>query len=649
MPVPARRGFHGGRLTSSAGLRYRPEIDGLRAVAVCIVIAFHANNTAFPGGYIGVDVFFVISGYLISSIVFNEAVDGRFSVRGFYERRVRRIAPALTLVLLASTVAALVIFPPHDLFRYARDLVATIAFVPNIDYWRTRGYFAPAAEQLPLLHTWSLGVEEQFYIFFPPFLAWIAARRGRKSWPVVAALLVLSLALALVGPAIAHEPATFFLLPPRAWELLAGALLVFIPAEWRAGSTLSAALSAAGLIAISAGTFLIRSGTHWPTALMLVPVLGAVAIIVANPDTPSVAMRRLASRPVVATGLISYSLYLWHWPLLAFAQFLRPELTLGQILAVVVATFALATLSWWFVERPFRRRSGGMPIRAVLVSWAGCSALLVAFAAVARSTGGLPQRYPPSTLALLAAASEFGVPPRECQTPATVHLFAGRICALGSDVQFGGPVVVWGDSHAEVFTVPLDSMLAERAMHGEIALHGACPPLIGFEISDNPTCRSFNDSVMTLIKASSARDVVLIARWTKYSEDRSQFESAVNRTLAALAADGIRVYAVQDVPDYTGDVPRRLALVATLGEDLADVDTDHAAYLAQNALPALVFGAAQSAGRVRWISVDSVLCPGERCLASEHGKSLYMDSQHLSRAGALKVAPVLAPVLALPH
>jgi peptidoglycan/LPS O-acetylase OafA/YrhL len=616
---------------------------------VIIVIAFHISATAFPGGFIGVDVFFVISGYLISSNVYNEAVQGRFSAREFYERRVRRIVPALTVVLLASTAAALVIFPPSALFRYARDLAATIAFVPNLDYWRTRGYFAPAAEVLPLIHTWSLGVEEQFYICFPLFLAWIAARRGRGAWSIIATLFALSLALALVAPGRGHEAATFYLLPTRAWELLAGALLVFTPSTWRAGPALSGALSAIGLIAIIAGTFLIRPETRWPAALMLVPVLGAAAIIAANRDTPSVAMRLLTLRPVVATGLISYSLYLWHWPLLVFAQFLRPALSVGEILAIVGATFALAALSLRFIERPFRRRSGGVPFRTVLLAWGGCSALFVAIVVAVRATGGLPQRYSPATLSFLDAAAELGVTPRPCENPATTHFLSGAVCPLGGVAPAGMSEVVWGDSHGEVFAAPLDSMFAAHGMHGMISIYGGCLPLIGYEPPGKANCRPFNDSVMKLIQANTIRDVVLIGRWSDYKGDRARFERAVNSTLAPLLANHIHVYAVEDVPRYTGDVPRRLALAAILGEDAAHVGTDSAAYVVQDSVPALVFAAEERAGRVRWIHMKDAMCSGARCVTGEHGRSLYSDSDHLSRAGASKVTPVLAPIFGLPR
>jgi peptidoglycan/LPS O-acetylase OafA/YrhL len=621
----------------------------LRAVAVIVVIAFHASAAIFPGGFIGVDVFFVISGYLISSIVFDETVEGRFSVRNFYERRVRRIAPALTIVLLATTAAALVIFPPRELFRYARDLAATIAFVPNLDYWRTRGYFAPAGEVLPLIHTWSLGVEEQFYIFFPLFLAWVARRRGRRSWPAVAALLALSLAMALIAPGRGHEAATFYLLPPRAWELLAGALLVFVPAGWRAGRALSGALSTAGLAAIIAGTFLIQPGTQWPAALMLVPVLGAVAIIAGNNDTPSGATRFLALKPVVAIGLISYSLYLWHWPLLVFAQFLRPALTRSETLALVAATFALAALSWQFVERPFRRRSGGVPFRTVLFSWAGCSALLIAIAAGFRATGGLPERYPAAARSYLDAEAELDSNPHPCRSPATSNFSSGRICPLGSAASSGGQVIVWGDSHAEMYAAPLDSMFAAHGVRGGVASHNGCPPLIGYELRADATCRAFNDAVVKFIVTNTVREVVLIGRWSNYAADHSLFESAVDRTLAMLTASGIRVYAVQDVPEYTGGVPRRLALAAVLGRDAAAVGLPRAEYRAQNAFPALVFGAAERAGRVSWIRIDGELCPGERCIAGERGRSLYMDSNHLSNAGATKVAPLFAPIFDSPR
>ncbi|MAZ15665.1 MAG: acyltransferase [Ahrensia sp.] len=335
-------------------MRYRPEIDGLRAIAVIPVILFHAGFGFFGGGFIGVDVFFVISGYLITGLLLEELAGGQFSLLRFYERRARRILPALAVVVTACIPFALAWMHPLQMEDFSASLIAIVLSASNFLFWYESGYFAPAADEKPLLHTWSLAVEEQFYIFFPIFLfvLWRFARD--RTFLTVAAIAVASLLLSEWG--WRHWPtANFYLMPTRAWELFAGSLC----AQWsfRREQRPNGPLGAFGLALIVAAVFLFDGDTPFPSALALAPVVGtALIILFAGPGTA--VARLLSSRLLVGIGLISYSAYLWHQPLLAFARVrsaVAPSLWLMASLATL--SFALAYLSWRFVEQPFRKRS----------------------------------------------------------------------------------------------------------------------------------------------------------------------------------------------------------------------------------------------------------------------------------------------------
>src|SRR5882724_53425 len=337
--------------------RYRPEIDGLRAVAVLSVVLYHAGFGC-SGGYIGVDVFFVVSGFLITSLIWSDLEKGRFTFANFWERRARRIVPALVVVTLVTLVIGAVLLLPADLKNLGRASASQAVFTANIHYWLDSGYFAGESAEKPLLHTWSLAVEEQFYLIVP-FIMWLTYRtkvlRGRAA--VISILLtgfIISLALSIYGIHDFRFPsATFYLLPTRAWELLTGAIVAFLPAlPGLLGRRVTRELlSLSGLALILYPVLFYTAETPFPGLAALPPCLGTALLILANgridSKAPTVIGRILSIRAVVFIGLISYSLYLWHWPLLAFSRYRAyAPLTVGNRIAIVAVGFALAVLSW---------------------------------------------------------------------------------------------------------------------------------------------------------------------------------------------------------------------------------------------------------------------------------------------------------------
>lgn len=428
---------------------YRPDIDGLRAVAVLPVVLYHAG-LGFPGGYVGVDVFFVISGFLITSILRDDILADRFSLLRFYDRRIRRIFPALFVMLGLTTLGAAAVLLPEHLLAFGRSLRATALFAANLHFWRLEGYFTEAAELKPLLHTWSLAIEEQYYLVFPPLL-W-ALMRGRKARAGLAALTLASFALALWQVRAAPQ-AAFYLPFGRIWELLAGSLLALSPDLARPlgrAALLRALLGLAGLAAILVPVFAYDRLTPFPGLAALPPVLGTVAVLATGAAGPG-PVRWLLERAVLrGIGLISYSLYLWHWPVLVLAGYVTVLPMTGlQRVACLGLSFLLALLSWRCVERPFR--GAARPGRVVL--FGGALSAIVLTLVVGTElvrVWGWPGRFE-TRLAALPDPKSLMHDRRDCHFVTPERLATGAIClrgAPGAQASF----VLLGDSHADALS-----------------------------------------------------------------------------------------------------------------------------------------------------------------------------------------------------
>ena len=360
---------------------YRPEIDGLRAIAVLAVIFNHAGVAWVPGGFLGVDIFFVISGFLITSIILHEKSRDNFSIQSFYERRARRILPALFTMIALVTPFAWAWMVPYQFSEYAESIVASILFVSNIFFWRSSGYFDPSAEEKPLLHTWSLAVEEQYYIFFPVLviLMWPMGRR-LIFWGILA-VSVMSLMLSEFA-STRYAQASFYLAPTRIWEIGLGSLIAFMPPPRSAAMKDHAALSSQilagiGLLAILGPLFLFDETVRTPSLMTLIPVSGT-ALVLRYGHAATVVARILALWPLVSIGLVSYSAYLWHQPILALARIRFQDTDATLPIAMMIAlTFAAAFLSYQLIERPFRRRGAKAISLRTLVRTLGATAVMI--------------------------------------------------------------------------------------------------------------------------------------------------------------------------------------------------------------------------------------------------------------------------------
>ncbi|MBF0157393.1 MAG: acyltransferase, partial [Magnetococcales bacterium] len=477
----------------SEAMRYRADIDGLRAIAVLSVVFFHLSRSTLPGGYLGVDMFFVISGYLITSIIWRETQDNTFSILRFYDRRIRRILPALILSLFVTTLSASYFLLPADLVEYGKSLLATLAFVANIHFWLDSGYFGGVAEERPLLHMWSLGIEEQFYLLFPLLIAFFGRFMPRGATPTITLLTFGSLALNFLAIFLDGANPAFYLLPTRAWELGLGTLLVLSPrlasgfpgsGRVRTGKEFPGFhwhTTAAVTGGILVGLGLFHPGLLSPLMPVAVPVVAGTALLILTGQHGCSALHRFLSLPpVVFIGLISYSLYLWHWPIIVLGKYyLVREFNVAEKAAVLASAIVCATASWHFVERPFRSRD--MPIRMVRSATGAGVAVLIAIAIAFVSADGLPGRFSPE----IARINEAVGTNYRCPVSDYIALGHSRACVMNlpSRNPADAEVILLGNSHAQMYAPLVASILAERGLVGLLVPVNSCMPTITANVS----------------------------------------------------------------------------------------------------------------------------------------------------------------------
>jgi peptidoglycan/LPS O-acetylase OafA/YrhL len=661
---------------------YRPDIDGLRALAVLPVILFHANFF-FPGGFIGVDVFFVISGYLITQIIERELKVHRFSVLVFYQRRIRRIFPALFVMFAVSTLIAYFVLLPLELKNYGKSLGASSAFSSNVLFYRWSGYFGPISEYTPLLHTWTLSVEEQFYLCWPLLLGALGIPAASK-WKVPASVFVLCGALILSAHWVNSNPkAAFYLLPSRAWELALGALLSFPVVSRllaRLPRTVASVASLAGICLLCITVTTYSKMTPFPGFAALPPCLGAALIIAAGEGGPSIGGRILSLRPLVWIGLISYSLYLWHWPILVFGPLIaNRELNAVERGNLIVLTFIVAWLSWRFVESPFRNahgvRSGS---RTWVIGGLGTSAVFVAVGAVLFMRDGLPARRPEVDSFLKeVTADEKSLQESPCLArKASLPRAEGCLLGAPSPASPQYEVALWGDSHATQLAPVLNEIGQTLGVTIREITKAGCAPIPGVRLLPvnewTVECPAFNDAALkALLAEKHVRVVVLASRWDvfvdgdtlltfdgarpSFKDSRQLFISSLRKLLTALVESGRQVVLVGEVPlppselitciararfrhlDENGCAINKSRSPTQTGyPNRPVVDTE---YLVNQALLEAVLHLESG---VQIVHPYEHLCGDQGCKVQANGRLLYMDNTHLSYNGARLLESSLA-------
>jgi peptidoglycan/LPS O-acetylase OafA/YrhL len=613
-------------------LNHRDDIDGLRGVAVLLVVAHHASPRLFPGGFIGVDVFFVISGFLITSILLRDLDAGVFSFAGFYERRVRRLLPNLTVLLMFCSVVAWFLLLPADFRNYAKSLLSTSTFTSNMFFWRDSWYFAAPSQMKPLLHTWSLAIEEQYYLIFP-VVVW-AIRRHLPNRIRAAFLGGFLASLALSVWAVRNTPAAaFYLLPSRAWELLLGSVLVagvFPKTDsrlWLEG------ISAAGLTAVLAAAAGFTTATPFPGLAALLPCGGAALVIYAGTAPSLTLVRRVLSwRPIVLVGLMSYSLYLWHWPLIAFAKYyFLSALTPGATALFAAASVLFAYLAWRFVEQPVRAKMLLTTRRQLVSAFAASSVALILFAVNGDRSDGFARRFERVPLIDTdSVVAEFnGDWAAGCFLPAsrTVAWSAAACTRVPIARAAGGGerrLFVIGDSFAAEFSGWMKTNFPGTVIE---FTSSACPPLFDFVHEVRARwCSSINAMREDALRTERFTDVFLAGWWgqTENAGTMHALENTVQRILDAGVAHIVVLGTAPHFADSPIDVVNRERAFGRPGGD-ALINQAYPEYRA-------TLGRIARLPRVRVINADDWLCHDGRCPFMRDGNLLFTDgAAHLTR------------------
>ncbi len=631
-------------------MQYRGDIDGLRAVAVIMVVLYHFLGHPDFNGYVGVDVFFVISGYLITRIIADDINAKRFSLIEFYERRARRIMPALTVMLGVSALAAYFLFLPREMEAFAESLIGASTFLSNLFFWQESGYFDREAALKPLLHTWSLAVEEQFYIFYPPLL-WAMFRYARQHIKTIfVTLIALSFTANVWFVHAGNYETSFYLFPMRAWELLAGGVLAlgWLPSlsertrKW-------AGLSAFVILALSFG---IRfDSDRFPGIYALGPVLGAFLVIYAGQGGEGGWFGRfLAAKPMRFVGKISYSLYLWHWPVYVFAAYyLLGEVEWWHIALMLVGSFTLAYGSWRYVEQPWRQDKIAFPRNTVFVATLASIAVMVAAGTFGVVTNGAAYKFSERSLRLSEATigGEY--------TPVAIEGLGEHPRLFKAE---GEPVIaVWGDSHAQAIAPAAEKWAEENGVNGILIDGNSCflPSEIPSHVRDGEECVKMTDAALAYFAATpSIKTVLLTNRWAEhlqfwqkhgYSlEEASALRlSSLQLVINKLRGMGKRVLLLEQAPQVKAgyqDIPSVLARIDLYGLK-RDLRPTIEAYEKEQIDMIPIYAALESDYPGLIVSPREVLCTDGHCAVERDGVSYYYDDDHLSRAGAQSIAPLL--------
>jgi peptidoglycan/LPS O-acetylase OafA/YrhL len=662
-----------------AQLAYRRDIDGLRAVSVLGVVVYHLG-LGFPGGFVGVDVFFVISGFLITGIIRRQIQNDTFSLAQFWTRRIRRIVPAAFVMAFAVLVLGLIILTPEDLQKLAGASIWQALMASNMYFRLSINYFTPAAEDQALLHTWSLAIEEQFYLVLPTFLLLLKARLFRFAMPMIWLGAIASLALCVVWTS-KNQTSAFYILPFRAWELLAGSLLAFHPPR-KLSRGLSELIAGSGLALILFAMLAFDSLTPFPGYSALIPVLGAVLVLAGAQNESTLTSKILSCRVLVGIGLISYSLYLWHWPLIAFTRHVASELpftgdgiTLWQI-GILLGSLGLGYASWRWVEIPFRTGVRWMRTAPSAFLTLGVAIVTIcSLAALFLSESGFPQRFKTETL--LLAQDHESTHKRWQGSAMPLDTFlpeSERVSGRESP-----DVVLWGDSHGTVMADTMARLAHDRGLRGLAFFNPGAIPVTGVRTrADSKQQIQIAEKTLDSILNSGARNLILTSRWSRFLAGPNRFErsqgelpnsllvskpnswssdeteaAAILRVnlvamLEQLHAAGIRVWILGSCPEVdVGHPARQLYAAERFGfvEPPPANGPDQTRFLQRHKLELEIMTDLPS-DLATFVPVHpSIFSNREFVPIVQDGRSLYLDDDHLTPFGVSKLMrPSLARV-----
>lgn len=628
---------------------YRADIDGLRGIAILAVVAYHFDLLPLGGGFVGVDVFFVISGFLITRFIVDDLDRGGFSFVAFYERRIRRLAPALFVVLATTLGVGVLVLLPTDLIALGKSTLAMLLFLSNAWFWRNEGYFESPLSGEPLLHTWSLAAEEQFYLVYPLVLLVVLQRFRQHARVVLAMLGVVSLALCIaVQP---HAPiAAFYLTPARGWEFAVGGLLALGAFAAPGSRPLRETLAIGGGALLIWSFVAIAPGPEFPGWIALAPVVGTALLIHSAGAGPSLIGSALSWAPLVGVGLVSYSFYLWHWPALVFLKIMHgPGPLSGAVRwGAALALLGLSYLSYRYLEQPVRRRTW-LASRARLFGFAAAGTLSLGLVAGAVAlSDGLPGRFTPEVVALDRE--------RVSAFPYDSCLDGGLLARRSPYCEFGADhappsAMLWGDSHALAWLPAFDRLFKANGIRAVYVGRALCPPLKDIRTPYGSSCRPHNDAALEYLQHQPGIQlVVMAAAWPSYSSSRGDstcpledasgaggneavFPPALRGTVDALLRLGKQAWVVGPTPGAPGDLPLELATRRRYGLPYPEPISRAVFDVARVEFEAAVAALPDSAS-VLYSDPTPAFCAGTACAYRDGAGLFYRSDSHLNVHGA---------------
>jgi peptidoglycan/LPS O-acetylase OafA/YrhL len=656
-------------------MKYRSEIDGLRALAVLSVILFHAGFKAFSGGFVGVDVFFVISGFLITTIILSELEQGKFSIVKFYERRARRILPALFLVMLICIPFAWFWLLPSDMKNFSQSLIAVSIFASNILFWQESGYFNTAAELKPLLHTWSLAIEEQYYILFPLFLM-LSWKLGKR-WILVTLGLLFITSFVIAEWLVYSKPiAAFLLLPTRAWELLIGTFAAFYLSSSNYKGFVKARSEAAGwlgVVLILYAVFCYSKTTVFPSHNALAPTIGTVLIILFGTDKTAVG-KFLGNKVLVGIGLISYSAYLWHQPFFAFAKlrYGNNELSTTIYFLLILVVFILAYLSWYLIESFFRnpnKVTSKLIFRLAIIMFL----FFLVLGLIGNTDISNELRFSKDRLELVNTLDSNKRKYLNCFTDIKhdrPNVSKQDFCMVGAN-NTKPSFILFGDSHAISIANSVNIAASKVGLSGYLVATSSCPPLLGVDPTRKDNiglqCMSMREEVLKVIKEESLRKVYLVGRWDYYIKngDTDGAKMSINATTGTIVKyineDDLLMFGIKNMVKKIESLGAKVKIFKQAPSQINDPKNLFYKKIQFSEIELRDFSVSiadlnerreqlnrkflNEIGLNRLIEVNNYLCNAYVCPIGEKNKSFYIDTSHLSDYGSERLINMLTDEL----
>lgn len=638
-------------------MQYRPEIDGMRAIAVASVILAHAGFSFFKGGFVGVDVFFVISGYLITSIMLSEWNDGKFSMISFYERRARRILPALFCVFIACIPFAWVLMVPSQFTDFSRSIAAAAIFISNVHFWEKTGYFDPDADLQPLLHTWSLAVEEQYYLLFPVVFM-LTMKVSRRFLVIVITIFIIISSLLSNWGAQNYPAQNFFFTFSRFWEIFLGAFCALVPVKVR--KPFDEILPAIGLVMIAISIFTYTASTPFPSYFTFLPVIGSALVLwCSTPDT--VTTRILSNRGFVGLGLISYSAYLWHQPIFAFARLHNIAEPPAYIFSLLIGLIiGLSYITWKYVEQPFRNKGFISRQKVLLGSIIG---ILIFFSLGLASyeMKFILNKFTKEEQVLLNYALDYkyNSPERKFQARTSTCMgmpegYENLVSDICVNSESKGNVLIWGDSHSQ----SLAPGFMHKGLNVSLIMAAGCPPMPNIHFRRMPYCYGTNKAAMEYVKDTKPEFIIMHANWYSHYQGKraiynttEKFYQGLIRTIGSIreASPESKIIIISGVPQWGIGLPEYMV---RLGNDV-----NSELYLSSVLYPALQdlndgFTKRLPQDNVTVVDPLEYMCEEGRCLATvEYDGKIYLsawDYGHITEAAAVFLADKILAIEGFP-